>query len=90
MPGQHAEPASINCLSSALAEGRCVKVEITNFKKNGTPFKNLLSLKPIFDSSGTCIFVVGLQFDIGQEEGSQEILAIMHDVLSKILDKVKT
>lgn len=46
------EPESIAQLSKALATSQPVKVCITNFKRDGTPFVNLLAMKPIYDEKG--------------------------------------
>ena len=43
------EPESIARLSEALRNAMPVKVAITNFKKDGSPFRNLLAMKPILD-----------------------------------------
>ena len=47
--GHVSEPQSIARLSKALRNASPVKVAITNFKKDGTPFRNLLAMKPILD-----------------------------------------
>ena len=48
-PGHHAEVESVQRLTDALRNAKPVKVAITNFKKDGTPFRNLLAMKPIKD-----------------------------------------
>lgn len=48
-PGHHAEVESVKRLTDALRNAKPVKVAITNFKKDGTPFRNLLAMKPIKD-----------------------------------------
>lgn len=52
MDGAHSEEESISKLTKALSMGKPVKVSITNFRKDGTPFNNLLAVKPIFDDRG--------------------------------------
>ena len=47
--GHVAEKDSISRLTEALHDSKPVKVAITNFKKDGTPFRNLLAMKPIMD-----------------------------------------
>jgi len=39
------------------------RVIITNHKKSGEQFKNLLAMKPIFDQHGAYRFVVSVQFE---------------------------
>ena len=38
------------------------RVKITNYRKNGQTFQNLLSMRPILDSESIYRFVVGVQF----------------------------
>ena len=86
--GQCSEPTSISRLSEALGAGRAVKVAITNFRKDGTPFMNLLALKPIFDQAGNYAFVVGIQFDIGENYAAPERLKMVEDLLRALPDKI--
>ena len=79
-PGHEAEKESIRRLTMALREGRAVKVAITNFRKDGTPFRNLLAMKPIFDSEGGYAFVLGIQFDIGTSDASAKKMKIIDDL----------
>ena len=48
-PEHHAEQESIARISMALKEAQPVRVAITNFRKDGRPFRNLLAMKPIMD-----------------------------------------
>ena len=79
-PGHIAETDSIARMTAALREGRPVKVAITNFRKDGTPFRNLLAMKPIFDSEGGYAFVLGIQFDIGVTDASAKKMKIIDDL----------
>jgi hypothetical protein len=63
-----AERESIQRLSESLAQRKEVKVTITNVRKDGTPFHDLLALKPISDSNGSYAFVLGMQFDATNPE----------------------
>lgn len=78
--GHVAETDSIARMTAALREGRPVKVAITNFRKDGTPFRNLLAMKPIFDSEGGYAFVLGIQFDIGVTDASAKKMKIIDDL----------
>jgi PAS domain S-box-containing protein len=89
-PGQVAEATSIARMSDALAYGRSVKVAITNFRKDGSSFMNLLAMKPIFDHEGNYAFVVGIQFDIGENYAAPERLKMVEDLLRALPDKIFT
>lgn len=49
LDGEVSEQDSINRLSYALSEAKPVRVAITNYRKDGTSFSNLLAMKPIMD-----------------------------------------
>lgn len=51
-PGDRAEEESIARLTEALREAKPLKVAITNWRKDGTAFRNLLAIKPIMDQNG--------------------------------------
>lgn len=61
-----------------------MKVAVTNFKKDGTPFMNSLALKPILDSDGQYAFVVGIQFDVGEDYGAPGRLRMVESVLDSL------
>ena len=55
----------------AAEEGRQVRVNIVNFRKDGTPFVNLLTLSRICTSSGRTCYLFASQFDIGSASESE-------------------
>jgi len=57
------EPDQEEVIRIALREAKPVKVIITNHKKSGEQFKNLLAMKPIFDQHGAYRFVISVQFE---------------------------
>lgn len=81
-----AEEESIARLSAALRQAAPVKVVITNVRKDGSLFRNLLALKPIMDDSGAYRYVVGVQFDVTQESATPAKLRLVDELL-KMLTK---
>lgn len=51
-------------LREAIAAGRAVEVELLNYRKDGTPFWNQLSINPVTDESGELAYFVGVQSDV--------------------------
>lgn len=45
-----------------------VMVEILNYKKDGTPFRNAVMVAPIFDASGEIEYYLGSQVEIGEDQ----------------------
>jgi PAS domain S-box-containing protein len=85
---QKAEEESIALMTVALRDGKQIKVAITNFKKDGTSFRNLLAMKPIFDQRGNYAFVLGIQFDIGDATASPKKMKIIDDLFRVLPDTV--
>jgi hypothetical protein len=57
------ESVSIAKMSQALANAQPVRVLVSDFKKDGSPFTNLLFMKPILDQHGKCFFHYFLAVD---------------------------
>ncbi len=69
-------------LSKSLREGLSTSVILTNIHKNGSPFYNLLSLKPIFDTEGNYIYCIGIQTEINSDTISKHRVQNIIDVLN--------
>jgi PAS domain S-box-containing protein len=58
-------------LSEAIREGvrghKPVLVEILNYKKDGTPFRNAVLVAPIYDEEDELLYFVGSQVELGPE-----------------------
>ena len=87
-PGHFSEEESIMKMSAALRDGKQIKIAITNFRKDGTPFRNLLAMKPIFDHHGNYAFVLGIQFDIGDRDASPKKMKIIDDLFRVLPDTI--
>jgi PAS domain S-box-containing protein len=56
-------------ITTAVQERRPVMVEILNYKKDGTPFRNALLVAPIFDGSGDLEYFLGSQVEVANVSG---------------------
>ncbi|KAJ8599014.1 hypothetical protein CTAYLR_007682, partial [Chrysophaeum taylorii] len=78
LQGPDTEPEAIEVIQRTLAAGRDCQVLLTNYRKNGDKFRNLLSMRPIFDAEGLYRFVIGVQLevnDLDPELGSKLVRA---------------
>jgi PAS domain S-box-containing protein len=64
LQGPKTEPASVAVIQDTLRRGVDCYVRITNYRKNGETFQNLLSMRPIHDSNGVYRFCIGVQFEV--------------------------
>ena len=75
---------AVQQLVEALREAQPVQLELTNYKRSGTPFRNLLSLRPVHDSNGVYRFCIGVQFEVTRDMSLKSRLSKL-DKLIKLL-----
>lgn len=66
LQGEGTDPMAVQRLREAIAKGESCTVELLNYKKNGYPFWNRLSITPIRDHRNIITHYVGIQSDITQ------------------------
>ncbi|HEX7720320.1 MAG TPA: PAS domain-containing protein, partial [Woeseiaceae bacterium] len=64
LQGKDTDKDTVQVIRDAVANGESCSVEILNYRKDGTPFWNALSLNPVKNESGTLEYFVGVQTDI--------------------------
>ena len=72
LQGPGTDPADVARLRDAIAARRDVVVEIINYHRDGTPFRNELYVSPVFDRDGRLRYFFGSQLDVTRfrtEEG---------------------
>lgn len=58
------EPGLRRALRRAVEEIRPALVELTNYRKDGTPFRNAVMIAPLLDDGGKIEWFVGSQMDV--------------------------
>lgn len=74
--GERTEPAQTAMLREAIAAHRPVMVELINYKKDGTPFRNAVMIAPLFDDAGELEYYLGSQIEIADSGASRHAQAI--------------
>ena len=64
LQGVATEEIAISQIVQAIREGRRTHVCVSNYKKDGTRFRNSLSLHPLFDERGDFRYVVGVAVSV--------------------------
>ncbi len=67
--GPGTEPELTQALRDGIRQKQPVMVEIRNYKKDGTPFRNAVMVAPIFDEQGELQYFLGSQVELVQESG---------------------
>ena len=64
LAGPATEPWLTETIRSGVRKHRPVLVEILNYKRDGTPFRNAVLVAPIFDEAGELEFFLGSQVEL--------------------------
>lgn len=62
--GEHTEPELTAILRQAVAAGKPAMVELTNYRKDGSLFRNAVMIAPLFDDTGALRYFLGSQVAI--------------------------
>ena len=64
LQGPKTSNASVRRLIDALAAGQEVTETILNYRRDGSPFMNLLLIAPLYDNKGNVRYFLGCQIDV--------------------------
>lgn len=67
LSGPATEPWLTDMIRDGVRNKRPVLVEILNYKKNGTPFRNAVLVAPIFDTEGELEYFLGSQVELASD-----------------------
>lgn len=65
--GTGTEPTQTEMLRRAVVERRPVMVELINYRKDGSAFRNAVMIAPLFDDEGEVLYFLGSQMAIGDD-----------------------
>jgi len=66
LQGELTEQEDLTSLVWAIRHAKPAQVELTNYKEDGTSFRNHLSIRPIHDSNGMYRFCIAMLADVAQ------------------------
>ena len=84
LQGPGTDPAAAEAICNALETGQPVSVEILNYRKDGTPFWNALSIRPIHDAEGQVRWFVGSSIDVTRRRQSEQELRDAQEQLTRL------
>jgi PAS domain S-box-containing protein len=70
LQGKDTDLDTIKEISEALSSKQPTTVTLLNYKKDGTPFYNQLTLNPVFNEKGIVTHILGLQVDVTEQENA--------------------
>jgi PAS domain S-box-containing protein len=70
LAGEQTEPWVTEQIRCAIRERRSVLVDILNYRRDGSEFRNGVMITPLFDEAGDLEYFLGSQVDLGPAEDS--------------------
>ncbi len=89
LQGPGTDPAAVDEVRAAVAEGRDTTLELLNYRRDGTSFWNRLMLSPISDDDGAVIYFFASQLDVSEERRARDLAAREHLLLREIDHRAK-
>lgn len=81
LQGEQTAPEPIAKIQAAIDAERTVTVELQNYRKDGTPFWNRVTIAPVYDEDGELSNYVGFQQDVTDRKEATRQLRVLHRVL---------
>lgn len=72
--GDRDEPA-LRLIRQAIASGQPCHQRLRNYRKDGTPFWNELSITPVYNDTDKLTYFIGIQKDVTEQVEAQERVA---------------
>ena len=83
LQGPDTDPAAVEEIRTAIRERRECTVEILNYRRDGRPFWNRLSLTPVRDEQGETTHYIGVQSDITAQREATNALRVANASLEE-------
>ncbi len=85
LQGPETDPAARQAIRDAVSGETPCKVEILNYRKDGTPFWNELSITPVRDDTGRTTHFIGIQSDVTRRRKAEDALRRANQQLKRDL-----
>jgi PAS domain S-box-containing protein len=76
LAGPATDPAARGRLRQAVAAGRPALVELMNYRKDASPFRNAVMIAPVLDEAGEPLLFIGSQMEIEGETDERRARAV--------------
>lgn len=70
LSGAATEPWLTERIREGVRNRKAVLVDILNYKRDGTPFRNAVLVTPLFDTNGELAWFLGSQVELGEESSA--------------------
>lgn len=84
LQGPETDPAVVDEIRHAIRHQRIFQGVLRNYRKDGTPFWNELTISPVLNESGELVNFVGLQTDVTESKESADQLRASYERLQEL------
>lgn len=81
-----AAPEARQALREALDEGQACRQVILNYRKDGAPFWNELSITPVFNEADGRHYYIGIQKDVSEQVAARERILQLEAELARLTE----
>lgn len=81
LQGPETDADAVAELGAAIDATEPVRTELLNYRRDGTPFWNEVSVTPVEDESGEVTHFVGFQHDVTERKRRERIITVLNRVL---------
>lgn len=89
LQGPGTDPEAVAVLRAAVQNRRAVTVTLMNYRRDGTPFWNRLSITPVRDAAGAVTHFIGVQSDVTEEKLAKDALQQANERLEAASQLIK-
>jgi PAS domain S-box-containing protein len=72
LQGSERQQPGLAAIRQAIRDGQPCRQVLHNFRKDGTPFWNELSITPVYNDTDQLTYFIGIQRDVSAEVAAQE------------------
>jgi PAS domain S-box-containing protein len=84
LQGPDSEVEQVKRVDAALREHHTVRLALTNYRKDGSKFTNMMALKPVFNALKDCCYIVCVSFDVSKQGAALQELQHVDTILAML------
>lgn len=89
LQGADTDPAAPDAMRRAIDAGETVNVELVNYRKDGEPFWNEVTIAPVHDDDGELTHFVGFQRDVTARVEAERALERERERLDHVVERIE-
>lgn len=87
LQGPDTDPAMVQIVREAIADGHDVSADLLNYRKDGTTFWNALYMSPVRDKEGVIRFFFASQLDVTDRVEAQDIISQQKELVEREVER---